>query len=494
MAAFVTVANLSIEGGNFEFDLLQNGITPSPLPPGNYAILIRNPYNGTITGLNLRLEYPNCEVERKLLQTAYWGIERTHQFFKGIDDPINEGMSINLTLPTGIVQPAPMTDDGHSQFSHHTNPIGIGIVNDALNNALFVPGSIGAGANLFKISRGNPDQPMVALDVLAHEYGHAINAMGMSVAVNSNPAISPEADAINEGFSDIIGAIVEATSRPPNENWVMGDATPIPTRNMSNPNSQDLPSIYNGNFWQPTIEQELLYGLQYIRSLVFSHWFYLLSPWRFQTVNGVTYTVPALDIETAGKITLAAFVSNQFGLDEVANKNYMGLCRATTRAANALFPPVGGTCSPEVLAVRDAWRAVGLDCWGTITPALCAAACPDLPDPSITTVPTCSGVNLGQIRINNYIDVSNYYIQYFDAVGNQVGNTIAVLSGLAAGDYYVTIADPDAGCSETFSVHVGTAVSTDQMATAEPHCHLGISDWILPKSTAHRYIIIMRLM
>ncbi|MBK8473667.1 MAG: hypothetical protein IPL33_16780 [Sphingobacteriales bacterium] len=29
------------------------------------------------------------------------------------------------------------------------------------------------------------------------------------------------------------------------------------------------------------------------------------------------------------------------------------------------------------------------------------------------------------------------------------------------------------GCSETFSVHVGTAVSTDQMATAEPHCQFG---------------------
>ncbi|MBK8473666.1 MAG: M4 family metallopeptidase [Sphingobacteriales bacterium] len=367
----VTPAVAATVGNSYKIDLNQFGA----LQPGNYAVLVMNVGTQKVGVLNLYLPYPDCSEQRKVLQTAYWAIEKIHNQCK-----------TNIITPTTDANGNPISNmpaNGISQFtaevSSQQRSIDLQLCADIEVQAVASIPQMTATSAPIRISSGldfsdNIFQPAVTIDILAHEYGHFLNARGVNINDNS-PSSPTEKGAISEGFSDIIGLWAESYISPPLD-WIIGNDLPISSsftkRNIANPLSDGKPSIYQGANWSAANEI-------YTNSRVFSYWFYLLSEGGSQEVNGVTYTVPALGIETAGKITLAAFVNSLFGLN--MDQNYMGLCRATTRAANALFPPVGGTCSPEVLAVRDAWRAVGLDCWGTITPALCAAACPDLPDP-----------------------------------------------------------------------------------------------------------------
>ncbi|HNL06651.1 MAG TPA: M4 family metallopeptidase, partial [Chitinophagales bacterium] len=330
---FVTVPVLSINNDVFNLSISQfNDINTSndnlPLPPGNYAILVKNPSNNKIGYVNVRLNYPDCETERKILQTAFWAIDRTHKYFRGetlipITNTIGSN-SFNIALPTTIIP------TGYTQFANSATAIAIGLVDGPQTNAKFETTSINSSEFRFVISKGtNTNSPCVPLDVMAHEYAHGINALGNQVS--GNPDVFSEAEAINEGFSDIMGCIVEATSEA-TVDWIAGDAMDdgayATKRNLADPNSQGLPSIYGSELYNnPDLNLEFTFGLNYIRSMIFSHWFYLLTEGGSQTIGNTNYTVSGIGMEKAAKITLAAFVSSAFGLDELSNKNYAGLCK-----------------------------------------------------------------------------------------------------------------------------------------------------------------------
>ncbi|QQS29009.1 MAG: M4 family metallopeptidase [Sphingobacteriales bacterium] len=380
-AGFVVPPIFGITDNNYEFDLKQFNDPISgtedhyPLPPGNYAILVLNPYNNTVGGFNIRINYPagGCETERRILETAHWAIDRTQNIFKGDNSAINGGTGINLQFPSSIqIQyGATVYTDGYCQLTNSPHPICVGLVNDANYNAKFIPNTIvgpemaNNGKTLFKVTRGiSATYPTVSLDVMAHEYGHALNRYGVSVSASTTDS---EAEAINEGFSDIIACIVESTCKPSTDPniWIIGDAFPtsFPKRNIANPNTNHFPAIYEGQYWNPTPDDEAIYGLQYIRSSVFAYWFYLLATGGSQTVNGISYTVEAIGMENAAKIILAAFVDESFDLSIPANQNYHGLCAATIKAADALFPADSeGNCSSQLKQVYAAWKAVGVNC------------------------------------------------------------------------------------------------------------------------------------
>jgi len=347
----------------FEFNLSQFNSNSNPLPPGNYAILVFNSIGNKVTGLNLRIEYPNCQTARQTLQTAYWCVEHTENFFKGFAFGLGSGIAINPLLPSGISS----TINGINQFTNDDKKIGIGLMDLPLYQGAFVRASSieSEPAFLFKLSIGNnpANYSIAALDVLAHEYGHGVNTMGVEVFKGVSPIISPEADAIDEGFADITGITVEATvhSNEP-DIWTIAESLP-PTfakRHINNPLSDGAPSIYQGANWPTEIlTEEDIYNC----SRIFSYWYYLLVQGGQQTVNGVTYTVAPIGLEDAFKIVLAAFVNNSYGLIEDMNKNYQGLCAATIKAADALFPADSeGNCSSHLKQVYAAWKAVGINC------------------------------------------------------------------------------------------------------------------------------------
>ncbi|MGI9322033.1 MAG: M4 family metallopeptidase, partial [Pseudomonadales bacterium] len=101
-------------------------------------------------------------------------------------------------------------------------------------------------------TKGFPDNPnqrdlpaSVALDVVAHEWGHAVTNEF------TNLEYERESGALNEAFSDWIGAAAEHHVQGSRANWLMGEAA-RPVRSMSNPTDYGDPDTYKDQYWHPT--------------------------------------------------------------------------------------------------------------------------------------------------------------------------------------------------------------------------------------------------
>ncbi|WP_198666911.1 M4 family metallopeptidase [Taibaiella helva] len=203
-------------------------------------------------------------------------------------------------------------------------------------------------------------KPLVALDVCAHEIGHGI------CQNTANLVYERESGALNEGFSDIWGAVVEAWADPheqdnrPKNRWLIGEELATrPMRSMQNPKEYRRPDTYLKEFWIPASTSDCpvpdLYtndqcGVHY-NSGVLSHWFYLLTEGGSGTNdNFKQYTLTGIGMEKAAKIAYLTELSLS------SNANY-GNCRtASISAAKTLY----GNCSAEFKNVVRAWYAVGV--------------------------------------------------------------------------------------------------------------------------------------
>lgn len=217
-------------------------------------------------------------------------------------------------------------------------------------NAQWVGGS---NSNFMQYGDGNSTyNPLVSLDVSAHEFGHGITQF----TANLTPG-TQESGALNEGFSDIWGACVEHWAAPNKQTWLMGEGifkteTFDCIRNLQNPKSTSAaegqhPDTYHGSFWSNV-------GEPHCNSTVLSHWFYLLS----QGSNGVkinelknSYYIGGISIENAQKI---AYRAESLYLNSSAD--YSAARNATIQAAADLASSIPNAVSE----VTNAWYAVGV--------------------------------------------------------------------------------------------------------------------------------------
>jgi len=359
----------SFPAGSNSFDVAEQLNAGSLLPPGNYAILVQK--DGKYTALNLRLDYPNCPNEISMLSTAYWAIERVHSFFQNpaslncyfTSAPPAAPTTVNLSLTSGI-----------NQFTAGNPLIELCLLNSwELNAATNLTSLVFDNKIRIRVSNGNGSAPMVDLDILAHEYAHAINAKGVNVQCDNQPV---EGGALVESFCDIMGIMVQSTIRQ--LDWNIGESVGT-LRALNTPKLYNNPTTYGGQYWNAATTSSD--GMRYTNSGVFSYWFYLLASGQSGTVDdgfsapypnnisgrnvpsATAFNVPAIGAEKAAKILLEVFttntISNSWGLNNTINQNYLGIAKATLTVAGQLY----GTCSAEVLAVREAWRAVGIDAW-----------------------------------------------------------------------------------------------------------------------------------
>ncbi|MEL6667441.1 MAG: M4 family metallopeptidase [Bacteroidota bacterium] len=203
------------------------------------------------------------------------------------------------------------------------------------------PQDIGIGA-------GDPnfflDRPLSGIDVVAHEMAHGYTAF------SSNLIYADESGGLNEAFSDISGVTVEHntynTSGP--LAWTLGEEASsegIYIRNMADPNELQMPDTYGGNFWNPGLPV-------HTGSSIANFWYYLIVMGDTGTNDiGYVYDVPGLGYDIAIQIVYDAW-NNRLS----ASSNYADCSIATIAAATELY----GACSPEVLAVEEAWRAVNV--------------------------------------------------------------------------------------------------------------------------------------
>ncbi|MCK5125629.1 MAG: M4 family metallopeptidase [candidate division Zixibacteria bacterium] len=187
-------------------------------------------------------------------------------------------------------------------------------------------------------------------DVIAHEWGHAVTE------TTSGLVYQKESGALNESFSDMIGAAFEfAYPDYDTPDWGMGEngrTTGVPFRDMENPHNYSDPDFYgtSDTYWidvegcTPSYLND--YCGVHTNSGVGNKWFFLLS-------DGGTHhdvTVTGIGVQNAILIAYRANLSYW-----TSSTDYHQAALGTISAANDL----DGT-GQWALQVSNAWNAVGV--------------------------------------------------------------------------------------------------------------------------------------
>ena len=183
---------------------------------------------------------------------------------------------------------------------------------------------------------------LTSIDVVGHELTHAVTEH------SANLIYQGESGALNESFSDIMGSAVEYYAKPGSFSWQLGNEFSLigqPFRDMSNPNAQQNPDTYQGNYWDPNEEVHTNSGVQ-------NYWYYLVTNGGNGTNdNGDSYSVTGIGFTKSAAIayrTLTVYLTSNATYDDARTYSIM--------AAEDLY----GACSAEVQAVTAAWYAVGI--------------------------------------------------------------------------------------------------------------------------------------
>jgi len=280
-------------------------------------------------------------------------------------------------------------------------------------------------------------------DVIAHEWGHAITE------TTSNLVYQKEPGALNESFSDMIGAAFEfAHDTLDTPDWYMGENGIIGGtgfRSMSDPHSKGDPDTYGTSdpYWVDVEGCSPAYNNDYCgvhtNSGVGNKWFYLLSDG--DTHNSVTVT--GIGVENAIQV---AYRANAFYWN--SQSTYSDAAMGTISAANDLDP--SGIWATQVI---DAWNAVQVD---LPTPSIAFAYPSGIPSsltPGETTTfdvvvnATLGGSTVsGSGQLHYSIDGGAYTAVSMTEV--TADNYEATLPALACGeriDFYVSAAEATYG-------------------------------------------------
>lgn len=274
-------------------------------------------------------EFDNSTFDNVALD-AHWGVEKTYDYFK-----LNHNRN---------------SYDGNGSllrsYVHYGNNV---------NNA-FWSGSYMLYGDGDRTATFNP---LTAFDVTAHELGHGVCATTAALLYQR------ESGAMNEGFSDIWGAVVEHTYAPNKQAFTIGEDitlfSPFYLRSMSNPKSAGQPDTYRGENWLPATAAEGCatpsqdandYCGVHTNSGVLNHWYYVLVQGKTGTNDiGKSYSVTGIGFEKATKIVYRLETNYLTG-----NSNYMNARNFGIQAAIDLY----GANSIEAIATQDAFYAVGL--------------------------------------------------------------------------------------------------------------------------------------
>ncbi len=199
------------------------------------------------------------------------------------------------------------------------------------NNTIFGAGSTTAATDDWNTN-----------DIMGHEFTHGVTQDEAGLEYQN------ESGALNESFSDIFGEMVESWSESNCDYLVGGDRGAI--RNMSDPNDYNDPDTYLGTNWYTGTGDN---GGVHTNSGVQNYWFYLVSEGGSGTNDlGKSFNVAAI---TRFKARLIAYRSLTQYL--TSSSQYIDARKGSLEAALDLY----GQCSSEIIAVGDAWHAVGVE-------------------------------------------------------------------------------------------------------------------------------------
>ncbi len=166
-----------------------------------------------------------------------------------------------------------------------------------------------------------------ATDVIGHELTHGVTNHTANLGGNG----TGQTGALNEGFSDIFGKMVEYYSHglTGTIDWIMGDSVGLPLRNLKDPNSQISGECGQGNPYPANMSQYYdpstlpSDGGVHCNSNIFSHSFYMLA-------QGLS---TAIGIPDAEKIYYRALTTHL-----TSQAQFIDARLACVQSAKELFP------------------------------------------------------------------------------------------------------------------------------------------------------------
>lgn len=319
----VNASGQSVYSGTVSFDVEQKG-------PNNYEMndLTKDIYTYTLNGgtnLGSATSVSNSSTSwnKSVAVDAHWGATVVYDYWKNKhnrDSYDDQGSDLNSVVNYG-------------NNYNNANWNGFAMI-------------YGNGTGMF----ANGFDPLVALDVCAHEIGHGV------CEYTSDLVYSKEAGAMNEAFSDIWGAVIEHYGDSTKQMWSIGEELGINgLRSMSNPKLAGDPNTYDGQNWVTVTGCSPHGGNDYCgvhtNSGVLNYWFYLLVEGGEGTNdNSDAYEVSGIGIDKAAEIAYAT--------EQVLTKT---ATYAECRTASINYTATKyGQCSREAEAVARAWYAVGV--------------------------------------------------------------------------------------------------------------------------------------
>ena len=193
--------------------------------------------------------------------------------------------------------------------------------------------------------------PHVALDIIAHELGHAITQYSTGLQVLE------ESGTIHESLSDIWAACVTNFVNPTKDVWAIGEDLFFNSaiRYMNDPNRKEGADTYKDDlYWRPYIKDDPNNDIPHHYNCgVMNYWFYLLTEGGSGiNAKGNNYNVVGVGFTSSQNIVYEAVV-NYF----TEKTDFKKAAKATLYAALDLY----GECSQEVSSVVSAWNAVGVE-------------------------------------------------------------------------------------------------------------------------------------
>lgn len=275
-------------------------------------------------------EFNNSTYDNAALD-AHWGVEKTYDYFKNVHNRNSYDNKGSLLV----------------SYVHYGNNI-----NNAYWSGTYM--LYGDGTN-----NSTGFKPLTAFDVTAHELGHGV------CSTTANLTYSRESGALNEGFSDIWGAVVEREYAPEKQAYLIGEEitnyAPQYLRSMINPKSAGQPDTYRGTNWRaatvaegcvtPNSNTNDNCGVHY-NSGVLNHWFYILAEGKTGTNDiGSAYSITGIGMQKAARIAYRVETTYLTPTSDFINTR-----NSTILAAIDLY----GENSLEAIAVQDAFYAVGV--------------------------------------------------------------------------------------------------------------------------------------
>lgn len=193
-------------------------------------------------------------------------------------------------------------------------------------------------------------QPHTSIDIVAHEIGHAIDQY------TSNLVYERESGAIDEGLSDIWGAMVKFYAAPEKQTYLIGEEVmPLPYRSMQNPKLLGHPDTYGGINWHAANNPNDNFGV-HTNSGILNHFFYLLAEGTANAPDRINDNGGRFNFPGIGKLDAAKIVYRAQTVHFTSNMIYADARALTIQAANQLF----GANSTQAITTNNAWFAVGL--------------------------------------------------------------------------------------------------------------------------------------